>query len=48
MIRLPPRSALRVWFAGFREGLMQPCGERRPLSWRTVARMARAGRPPVV
>lgn len=48
VIRLRPRSALRVWFAGFREGLIQPCGERRPLSWRTVARMARAGRPPIV
>lgn len=48
VIRLRPRSALKVWFAGFREGLVRPCGERRPLSWRTVARMARAGRPPIV
>ena len=48
VIRLKPRSALRTWFAGFREGFVTPCGERRPLGWRTVARMSAAGRPPVV
>jgi len=48
VIRLRPRSALRTWFAGFFEGLVTPCGERRPLGWRTIARMSLAGRPPVV
>ena len=48
VIRLRPRSALRTWFAGLVEGLVTPCGRRRPLSWRTVARMSRAGRPPVI
>jgi GT2 family glycosyltransferase len=48
VIRLRPRSALRVWFAGFYEGVVTPCGERRPLGWRTIARMSMAGRPPIV
>jgi GT2 family glycosyltransferase len=37
-------QALRGWVDGFRE----PCGERRPVSWRAVWRMAQAGRPPVI
>jgi GT2 family glycosyltransferase len=48
VVRLRPRSALPTWFAGFYEGIVTPCGERRPLGWRTVARMSLAGRPPVV
>ncbi|HLL63526.1 MAG TPA: glycosyltransferase [Propionibacteriaceae bacterium] len=48
VIRLRPRSALPTWFAGFYEGVVTPCGERRPLGWRTVARMSMAGRPPIV
>jgi GT2 family glycosyltransferase len=48
VIRLKPRSALPTWFAGFWEGIVTPCGQRRPLSWRTIARMSLAGRPPVV
>ena len=48
VIRLRPRSALKTWFAGFREGFVTPCGERQPLAWRTILRMTRAGRPPVV
>ena len=48
LVRLKPRSALRTWFAGFLEGMVTPCGERRPLGWRTILRMALAGRPPVV
>jgi GT2 family glycosyltransferase len=48
VIRLRPRTALPTWFAGFYEGVVTPCGERRPLGWRTVARMSLAGRPPVV
>ncbi|HET7310538.1 MAG TPA: glycosyltransferase [Mycobacteriales bacterium] len=37
-------QALRGWVDGFRE----PCGERRPVSWRAAWRMTRAGRPPVI
>jgi GT2 family glycosyltransferase len=48
VIRLRPRSALRIWFAGLLEGMRTPCGRRRPLRWRTVLRMSLAGRPPVV
>lgn len=33
---------------GYRDGIRQPCGERRTLSARTVWRMTRAGRPPVL
>jgi GT2 family glycosyltransferase len=38
------RPALR----GYRDGIRQPCGERRKLRARTLLRMARAGRPPVI
>jgi hypothetical protein len=37
-------SALR----GFAEGFRHPRGTRKPISWRTVARMTRLGRPPIV
>jgi GT2 family glycosyltransferase len=39
---------LRTWFGGFTEGWRTDPGERRPMRWRTVARMARLGRPPIV
>ena len=42
------RPALLAWLAGFREGWRTDPGERRPISARTVWRMSRAGRPPVV
>lgn len=48
VLRLRPRSALRPWFGGLREGLRTSAGRRRPLRWRTVARMTRAGRPPII
>jgi GT2 family glycosyltransferase len=38
------RRALR----GYRDGMRQPCGRRRKLRWRTIARMTRAGRPPLL
>lgn len=41
-------QALRQWFAGLAAGLRGPCGERRRLRWRTVARMTAIGRPPVI
>jgi GT2 family glycosyltransferase len=37
------RAALR----GYRDGLRQPAGERRPLRARTLWRMTRLGRPPI-
>jgi GT2 family glycosyltransferase len=39
---------LRTWAAGFVEGWRTDPGERHPLRWRTVARMTRLGRPPVI
>lgn len=41
-------SGLRAWFGGFAEGLRTDPGPRRPMRWRTVARMTSLGRPPVV
>jgi GT2 family glycosyltransferase len=33
---------------GFADGFRHPRGERRPISWRTVAHMTRLGRPPIL
>ena len=41
-------AALRTWFRGFAEGWRMNPGQRRPISLRTVWRMTRAGRPPVI
>ncbi|MER7728570.1 glycosyltransferase family 2 protein [Streptomyces sp. NPDC096323] len=41
-------SGLRAWFGGFAEGWRTPCGRRKPMRWRTVVRLARLGRPPVI
>jgi GT2 family glycosyltransferase len=41
-------AALRTWFGGWFEGWRTNPGERRPMRWRTVVRMTRAGRPPIV
>ncbi|MCW2862858.1 MAG: glycosyl transferase family 2 [Actinoallomurus sp.] len=41
-------ASLRPWFGGFREGWRKPAGPRRPIAWRTVWRMTRLGRPPVI
>lgn len=46
--RKPSRDSMRAWRTGFREGWNAPCGPRRPMSWRTVWRMTRLGRPPIV
>ncbi|MEV1044139.1 glycosyltransferase [Streptomyces sp. NPDC049916] len=48
LVRLPSRPALRAWLGGFREGWRTPCGPRRPMKWRTVWRLTRLGRPPVI
>ncbi|WP_223690023.1 glycosyltransferase family 2 protein [Leifsonia poae] len=41
-------AALKAWFGGWAEGWRSDPGERRPISWSTVWRMALAGRPPIV
>jgi hypothetical protein len=41
-------SLLRIWAKGFVEGWRSDAGERRPMRWRTVARMTRLGRPPII
>ncbi|WP_318999875.1 glycosyltransferase family 2 protein [Mycetocola spongiae] len=41
-------AVLRAWFAGWREGWRVSPGGRRRLRWRTIWRMTRAGRPPVI
>ncbi|GAA2923235.1 MULTISPECIES: glycosyltransferase [Streptomycetaceae] len=48
LVRKPSLPALRAWFGGFREGWSKPCGPRRPMRWRTVWRLTRLGRPPVI
>ena len=41
-------ATLVPWLRGWWEGWRAPAGPRAPLRWRTVLRMARHGRPPVV
>lgn len=48
LVRRPSPPALKAWFGGFREGWTKPCGPRRPIRWRTVWRLTRLGRPPVI
>lgn len=46
--RVRDRDARAAWFAGLREGMSSAPRERRPMKWRTVWEMTKAGRPPVV
>ncbi|MGP3982364.1 glycosyltransferase family 2 protein [Streptomyces sp. KR80] len=48
LARRPSRPALRAWLGGFKEGWITPCGPRRAMKWRTVWRLTRLGRPPVI
>nr|WP_279672543.1 glycosyltransferase [Flexivirga meconopsidis] len=48
LARVHDPESLKVWFKGFAEGVRTDAGERRPMSWRTVGRLTRAGRPPVI
>ncbi|WP_212915074.1 glycosyltransferase family 2 protein [Streptomyces sp. TS71-3] len=48
LLRRPSRAGLRAWFGGFREGWTTPSGPRRPMKWRTVWRLTRLGRPPII
>lgn len=48
VVRVRRPHALKVWFSGLKEGLTSPLpGTRRPISWRTVWRMTKLGRPPL-
>ncbi|MDQ8701320.1 glycosyltransferase [Streptomyces sp. LHD-70] len=48
LARTRSRGGLRAWAGGFLEGARTPCGERRPMRWRTVWRLTRLGRPPLI
>ncbi|MCC0095096.1 glycosyltransferase family 2 protein [Streptomyces flavotricini] len=48
LVQRPPLAGLKSWWAGFFEGVRTPCPPRRPMRWRTVWRMTRLGRPPVI
>ncbi|MEU7991578.1 glycosyltransferase family 2 protein [Streptosporangium canum] len=48
VVRIRPVAGLKAWCGGFMEGLRTPCGPRKPMKWRTVWRMTRLGRPPVI
>jgi GT2 family glycosyltransferase len=48
VIRARSGAALRQWLGGFAEGWRMDPGQRRPISARTVWRLTRLGRPPVV
>lgn len=48
LLRTRSVQGLRAWFGGFAEGLREPAGERRAMRWRTVWRLTRLGRPPVI
>ncbi|MFB7918507.1 glycosyltransferase family 2 protein [Streptomyces sp. NPDC056061] len=48
LARIRSLTGLKAWCGGFLEGVRTPCGPRRPMKWRTVWRMTRLGRPPVI
>ncbi|MER5357813.1 glycosyltransferase family 2 protein [Streptomyces sp. NPDC002785] len=48
VVRRKSLAGLWAWFGGFAEGIRTSGGPRRPIRWRTVWRMTRLGRPPVV
>jgi len=48
VIRARSGPALREWLGGFAEGWRMDAGQRRPISARTIWRMTRLGRPPVI
>jgi GT2 family glycosyltransferase len=47
-LRLRSAQAATETLRGYRIGIREPAGERRPMSWRTVWRMTRAGHPPLL
>jgi GT2 family glycosyltransferase len=47
-LRLRSKEAVVETLRGYWLGLTTACGQRRPISWRTVWRMTRAGHPPLI
>ena len=45
--RTPDRTCRSAYWNGWRQGWREPV-ERRPIGWRTIWRLARAGRPPII
>lgn len=41
-------EATKSWVSGWREGWTTSPGERQPMRWKTVGRLARLGQPPVI
>ncbi|MER7733083.1 glycosyltransferase [Streptomyces erythrochromogenes] len=48
MTRTRSLTGLKAWWGGFLEGVRTSCGPRKPMRWRTVWRMTRLGRPPIL
>jgi len=48
LVRERSATALRAWFSGFAEGWRHDPGPRHPMSWRTVWRLTKWGRPPLI
>ncbi|MFC4518035.1 glycosyltransferase family 2 protein [Streptomyces ehimensis] len=48
LARIRSFTGLKAWCGGFVEGMRTPCGPRKPMKWRTVWRMTRLGRPPLI
>jgi hypothetical protein len=48
VVRTRSWPAVREWLAGFAAGWRMDAGPRRPLAARTIWRMTRLGRPPVI
>ncbi|MEU5820933.1 MULTISPECIES: glycosyltransferase family 2 protein [Streptomyces] len=48
MLRMRSLTGLKAWWGGFAEGIRTPAGRRAPMRWRTVWRMTRLGRPPIL
>lgn len=48
MLKKRGPGARRAWLRGFAEGWRTDPGERRPISFRTIWRLSRAGYPPIV
>ncbi|MER5728949.1 glycosyltransferase [Streptomyces sp. NPDC002138] len=48
MVRMRSLEGAKAWWGGFLEGVRTPCGSRKAMKWRTVWRMTRLGRPPIL
>lgn len=48
MTRVRSVDGAKAWWGGFAEGVRTPCSPRKAMTWRTVWRMTRLGRPPLL